>query len=157
MGQARMRTVLRVFLWVVGVLALLMSAAIVRSTVKGTVVWYVSIPNVSFQTDGKPSNAWLHQETKGRPMILTRRVNQRHESYLITPPTGRRGGDVSPCGQWTAPRLPVFPVPTGGWEPLYCFEPLPEGQKPPAQDVVFGMHSVSFNADDGSRITARWK
>src|ERR1035441_7190093 len=26
------------------------------------------------------------------------------------------GGDVSPCGQWTAPRLPVFPFPTGGWE-----------------------------------------
>jgi hypothetical protein len=69
------RTLLKILLLVVGVLVVLMSAVLVRSTATGMIVWYISVPSTSIQTDGKPSAAWLHREAKGLEMILTRNVN----------------------------------------------------------------------------------
>jgi hypothetical protein len=42
-------------------------------------------------------------------LFLTRRDKSKADSYMISIPQGRQGF-VSNCNDWTAPKLPVFPI-----------------------------------------------
>jgi hypothetical protein len=120
------------------------------------VAWYFVDPNAKVTVDGRKVHGWLHRGNHGQTLFLTRNNGRRRESYMI----GIGGqGSVSDCGNWTAPRFPVFPL--GDVSPPCLWivdsnEKPNTGEAPPSRKLVAGTDFVEFTADDGSRIRVSW-
>jgi len=141
--------------------ALLVTLVVVREAFWGHGTWYFIVPNARLTVDGRPSEGWLHVRTydRGRVMFVTRRSDGKVESYLTTLEKGEKGY-VWPCGDWTAPDFPFFPI--GDVNPPCTFftvaEEEPSQPKPKAvnRELRVGPGFVEFTADDGKRVRASW-
>jgi hypothetical protein len=130
---------------------------VARETSSPYTAWYFVIPTARFTVDGRPVQGWLHQGNHERNLFLTRRKMGNVESYLIVLPRDGQGS-VSSCGNWTAPRLPAFPIgdlnpPCWTWQAAEDPTPRPN---PQPRKIASGEHFVEFTADDGSRIRGSW-
>ena len=126
---------------------------IVHAAFSPYTAWYFRLSDARFTVDGKEVRGSLHRGNRGQTLFLTRRDKSKAESYMISIPQGRRGF-VSNCGNWTAPRLTVFPIGDVN-PPCWAFS---DGETStlarPNRNLVLGVRSIEFTADDGSRITA---
>ena len=120
-------------------------------------VWYFVIPSARLTVDGRLEQGWIHRANHGKNLFLTRRKNGKAESYSIALSHDVQGS-VSSCGNWTAPRFPVFPI--GDLNPpcwtVYAAEDLTPRANFPVRRLATGEHFVEFTADDGSRIKGSW-
>lgn len=124
-------------------------------------VWYFIVPSARLTVDGGPSEGWLHvrRDDRGKIMFVTRRSGGKAESYMIVLEKGRQGR-AWPCGDWTAPHFPLFPI--GDVNPPCTFftvagqEPAQPKPKPVNRELRSGPDYVEFTADDGKRIRASW-
>src|SRR5712692_7914106 len=95
-------------------IGVLFTLLVVREAFFSYTVYLLIVPSARISTDGKPTSGWLHRGGRGRLLILTRNSSGNRESYWIELPN-ERGGFVSLCGGWTAPRFPLIPI--GDWGP----------------------------------------
>ena len=120
-------------------------------------VWYFVVPSARITVDGRLEQGWLHRGNHGKNLFLTRRKMGNVESYLILLPDNGQG-NVSSCGNWTAPRFPAFPIGDVN-PPCWTFhaadDPTPRVNLP-ARKLASGERFVEFTADDGNRIRGSW-
>jgi len=129
------------------VLTVLLTLLVTYSLHSPYTAWYSRVGNARLTVDGKDARGSLHRGNRGETFFVTRRDKSKTESYSISVlPSGQ--GFVSNCANWTAPRLPVFPI--GDVNPP-CWT-VSNGDR----NLVVGTKSLQFTADDGSRITASW-
>jgi len=135
----------------------LLALVIVREAFFSMTSYYVIVPGAKLFTDSKAAAGWLHRGGKGQSFIVTRIVSGRRESYFIQYP-GEKGGWVSGCGNWTAPRFPL--VATGDFNPPCLLVGIvgsdPPKTTPPERSPVFESRSVAFIADDGTGLKVLW-
>jgi hypothetical protein len=135
----------------------LFGIVIIREIFSPYTAWYFVVPGARLTVDGRQEQGWLHRGNHERNMFLTRRKEGKVESYLILIPRDGQGS-VSSCGNWTAPRLPVFSI--GDVNPPCWTFYAAEDQTPklnlPARKLASGDNFVEFTADDGSRIRGSW-
>jgi hypothetical protein len=120
-------------------------------------VWYFVIPGARLTVDGRQEQGWLHHGNRGKNLFLTRRKAGNAETYLITLPLDEKGS-VSSCGNWTAPRFPVFPIGDVNppcWTSYAAEDPTPRVNLP-ARKLASGERFVEFTGDDGGRIRGSW-
>lgn len=117
--------------------------------------WYFRVSDARLTVNGKEVRGSLHRGNRGQTLFLTRRDKSKAESYMISIPQDRQGF-VSNCGSWTAPSLIAFPIGDVN-PPCWIFS---DGEAStlgrPNRNLVLGVRSIEFTADDGSRITAFW-
>jgi hypothetical protein len=146
-----MRTMLKVLAALVVAAILFVAWRTVVLTSDGEIPWFASERQSTILVGGKPSEGWLHRERKyGQVMIVTRKIFGKRESYFVVLPPTRKSGWVSNCSDWTAPHFPLFPL-----LDVTCDHPDRMNQSD--RRLAFGDGSLSFVADDGSLIEARWK
>jgi hypothetical protein len=136
----------------------LLGIVVTREIFSGYTVWYFVVPSARLTVDGRLEQGWLHRGNHGENLFLTRRKGENVESYLIMLPRDRQGS-VSSCGNWTAPRSPVFPIGDVNppcWTFYAAEDPTPRAILP-ARELASGEHFVEFTADDGSRIKVSWR
>jgi hypothetical protein len=135
----------------------LVGVVIIHEIISPYTPWYFVVPNARLTVDGEQAQGWLHRGNHRETLFLTRCDVTKAESYLIWVPHGGHGA-VWSCGNWTAPRFPVFPI--GDVNPPCLTFTFGEGSTPkailPARHLVLGTDFVEFTADDGSRIKASW-
>jgi hypothetical protein len=116
--------------------------------------WYFIVPTAHLTVDGRPVHGWLHRGSHAKVLFLTRQVKGKSESYMVGLRDSRPRLVLS-CGAWTAPRLPAFPV--GDVNPPCLFaSSAADSPLLPDRNLLVGLDSVEFTADDGSRIKATW-
>jgi len=138
-------------------LLLVFAIAIGHEIFSSYTTWYFRVPNVRLTVDGKEVQGWLHRGNHGQNMFLTRRDKVKAESYLISLPRDNQRM-VWSCGDWTAPRFPVFPIGDVN-PPCWTFsigESSAPTPTPPPRNIAVGTSFVEFTADDGKRIKASW-
>ena len=150
--NSRVKTALKFAL----VLLLALSAlVIVDAAYSPYTAWYFRVSDVRLTVNGKEVRGSLHRGNRGQTLFLTRRDKSKAESYMINIPQGRQGFVLN-CGSWSAPRLIVFPIGDVN-PPCWTFS---NGEAStlarPNRNLILGVRSIEFTADDGSRITAFW-
>ena len=130
-------------------IASLFALLVVREAFFSNAVYFVMVPGAKLSADGKPAVGWLHRGGKGQLLILTRSVSGKRESYWISRP-GERGGWASGCGDWKAPKSPLFVIGDVNPPCLVVTTETPS-ETPPKRSPVFGPRSVEFYAGDGTR------
>jgi hypothetical protein len=148
----------RTLTWGATASALLVCGLLAYATVRGRLMWFRSLQSVVITDDGKAITGSLHHSEAGPTVVLTRRLPQRTESYWIVLP-GDRPGNVSSCGEWSAPGLPVFFI---SILTPPCFFPIKEGSgskpsEPSDRKLVVTRSTLAFLADDGKQIQTSWK
>lgn len=132
----------------------LVASITVREAFFGYTAYFVIVPGAKVSTDGKRSEGWLHRSSKGEVLILTRVISGRRESYLIRGP-GEKGGWISNCGNWSAPKFPLVAIGDVN-PPCIHIAGEPSTEKPSPRLPIFGLQFVEFTADDRKRIKAVW-
>ena len=99
-----MRSVAKARCLAIAVLILLIAVSLAYSTAHGYMIWWIR-SNGSVNVDGV-TNGYLHKEWSGRAWIVTRTDLQVKQSYLVSLYGSKH---VTYCGNWHAPRFPVFP------------------------------------------------
>jgi len=148
-----MRKTLSVTVLVFGVL---LALVVIREAFFSYTSYFVIVPWAKLYVDGKSVSGWLHKGGRARSYILTRSVIDLRESYWITTPDVK-GGRISSCGDWAAPRSPVIAI--GDVNPPCLSFAIAEHQAPREsveRKATFGPKFVEFTADDGSRVRASW-
>lgn len=148
----------RALAWGATATALLVIGLLIYATARGRLMWFRSLQGVVVTEDGKPVAGSLHHSKAGQAFILTRKLPQRTESYWIILP-GVRPGQVSACGEWSAPALPLFFI--SSLTPP-CFLPVEEGpglkpSGPSDRQLVVSRSTLTFVADDGKQLQASWQ
>jgi hypothetical protein len=134
------------------------SGVIGYATAKGRLLWFRAISDAVIRRDGKFVADAVHRSISGQALILTWQRPVGAESYWVALP-GARPVDVAGCGDWSAPRLPLFFVSTLAPP---CFRPIPEGPNarpdigPADRRVILSPGRLGFQANDGARIQASW-
>jgi hypothetical protein len=134
------------------VFTLLLAAAFTYSTAHGYMTWWFS-SNASVAVDGV-RNGYLHRNWEQSGVIITRVDSHPSQSYLV----GLSGKHVIHCGDWHAPRFPVFSI--GDVNPPCSF--FSNGSDMPiADDAVSSTLTarpgfVEFYTMTGRKVTASW-
>ena len=132
--------------------AMLLAAAFTYSTAHGYVTWWFS-SSAAVALDGVRSG-YLHRNWKQSAVIITRLDSRPRQSYLV----GLSGKHVIHCGDWHAPRFPVFSI--GDLDPPCSF--FSNGPDIPiADDAVSSTLTarpgfVKFYTVKGRKVTASW-
>jgi hypothetical protein len=87
----------------------LVALVIVQAALSPYAAWYFRASNARLTVDAKEVRGSLHRGNRGGILFLTRRDKSQAESYMTSISQGRKGV-VSNCGNWTVPRLTVFPA-----------------------------------------------
>ena len=153
-----MKRIGRTLAWGTTATTLFVIGLLVYATANGRLLWFRSLQGVVITEDGKAVVGSLHQSKAGHAFILTRRLPQKTESYWIVLP-GDRPGNVSGCGEWSAPGLPLFFI--SSLTPP-CFLPSKEGPGstpygPSDRRLVVGHSTLAFVADDGKQLQSSWQ
>jgi hypothetical protein len=163
--RLRMRIARNVMFVLIAAVVLFVAYRLVVLTQSDELLWFVIDRSGALVADGRPAEGWLHRESKGRFLLVTRnRHDGRRQSYLITFPPDQNKTYVQSCGNWTAPQFPLFPflvrssefVLCLGWQDVDDWPAFWQSQ-PPDQHVVVGAHSVRFIVEDGNAVLASWK
>jgi len=136
------------------IVVMLIVGLLVLATVQGHVAWLVWSPS-RVTVNGKP-NGYVHTCAARSFLILTRTDGKQHQSYLISWRDRRR---LIHCGDWVAPRFPLFPMggdinpPCSGL--AYTWEVNPRDE---VADVPFLVRDgfVQFLTEGGNKIEANW-
>ena len=137
--------ILIVVLLIVGFLSL--------ETAHGRIGWLVWSPS-RVTVNGTP-NGYVHTCAARSFVIVTRTDGKRRQSYLISL---RERHFLIHCGDWVAPRLPIFAMggdvnpPCSGFTYLWEINPRDEV----ASDVVVHDGFVQFTTEGGNKIEAQW-
>jgi hypothetical protein len=135
------------------VVAAVLTLPFIYSTTHGYTTWWFW-RNATVTVNGNP-NGFLHRPLNGSVLILTRTDTSPHQSYLMSL-TGTKF--LIHCGEWSAPRWPVFPV--GDVNPP-CSAFSNGADDPRADNPVFATftvrsNSVEFTTTSGKHVKASW-
>ena len=150
----------KLFIRTASAVALLVAALLIYSIYDPYIAWFCRVSRATVTIDGKLEEGWLHRETRGRAFVLTHGSGQSKESYMVTVIEKGRGA-VWKCGDWIAPRFPVFSM--GDVNPP-CMNividdgtmPKPRTPDPPRRDLRFGDGFLEFTLADGRFVKATW-
>ena len=128
------------------------SVPFVYSTVRGYTEWWFW-RKATVTIDGT-FHGFVHTLRNNSAAIITRTDTSPRQSYLVSL-SGR--GSLIHCGEWSAPRFPVFPI--GDVNPPCLFS---DGVGNPKADygvpasLSVQSHAVEFTTVSGRKIKASW-
>lgn len=101
------------------------------------------------------SNGYLHKSWSGRAWIVTRTDSRPSQSYLVSLYGSKH---MHSCGDWHAPRLPVFPFgdvnpPCSGF--LTDYE-IQKADLPHSSTLSIGPSIIEFYTMGGKKVTVSW-
>ena len=134
-------------------LTLLVAIPLAYSTARGYTTWwfrsggYVAVDGIQ--------NGYLHRNSKLSAVIITRTDSNESLSYLVQ---YSRSKSLMNCGEWHAPRFPIFPIGDVN-SPCTFFFNGPDNQA--SDNAVFTTLSarpgfVEFCTVKGKKVTATW-
>ena len=130
---------------------------IVYSALDPYFTWYFRDFHSQIIVDGKPSQGRVHRDHSGGSLFVTRTDVHEAMTYMIIIAPETRG-HVWSCGDWVAPRFPIFGI--GDVNPPCWIFSNPSDAKPepvhPPSNLVTGSNFVEFTAYDGRRVRASW-
>jgi len=135
------------------VLALLVALPLAYSTAHGYMIWWIRSSG-SVRIDGV-SNGYLHKDWSGKAWIVTRTDSRPRQSYLVSLYGSKH---VAYCGDWHAPRFPVFPFgdvnqPCLG---LFTGSEIRKTDLPNSSTLSIGSSIIEFYTMGGKRVTVSW-
>ena len=138
------------------VLVILLAIPVTYSTARGyTQWWFMSSSHVAI--DGV-QGGYLHKNWSNSAVIITRTDSKRGQSYLVRISGEEVSQSMIYCGDWHAPRIPVFPIgdvnpPCMGF--LVDSDP-PDADRPRVSTLTAKQGFVDFSTVQGKRVTATW-
>jgi hypothetical protein len=134
------------------VFALLLAAAFTYSTAHGYMTWWFS-SSAAVAIDGV-RDGYLHRNWEHSAVIITRVDSHPRQSYLV----GLSGKHVIHCGEWHAPRFPVFSI--GDVNPPCSFfsngSDVSMGDDAVSSTLTARSGFVEFYTVKGRKVTASW-
>ena len=152
MQRARKRRIAQ-FLGMFAIMAVVLAAPIGYSTLRGYTSWWLGLRG-TVKVNGV-SGGYMHKNTEGTAIILTRTDTQPRQSYLIGL---SKPGLLLDCGGWSAPHSPVFAI--GDVNPPCSFfssrEADPKTDRPLAPTLFIQPKHLVFATTSGKRIEGLW-
>lgn len=135
------------------VLVLLLALPVTYSTAKGYTTWWFS-SKATVRINGA-SNGYLHRNWSGRAWIVTRTDLQPRQSYLVSLYGSKH---VIDCGDWHAPRLPIYPF--GDVNPpclgLLTDSEIQRADLPHSSTLSVEPNMIEFTTMSGKNVSVTW-
>ena len=148
-----MSTLLKALGWIVLAGVLVVAAALIYSTSKGSTKWYFRVDG-HVTINGVETGGYMHANTQRTLLLVTRTDDLRPETYLVTLEDQKF---ISDCGVWHPIRFLPFPVsqlnppcsPSRVDDAKIQDAPLPA-------TLVRSPRSVQFSTASGKKVKAEW-
>lgn len=147
-----MKRLLQSLAWFVFLGILLVAAAMLYSTQRGSMTWYFRV-NGQVTVDGRRTTGYLHANTQKTALLLTRTDDATPETYLVPFEHNKLIWD---CGKWHPIRF--LPIAIGGLNPPCSgfADPAKLHDPPLAATLVRAPRLVEFSTASGRRIKGEW-
>lgn len=142
----------KIVLWGFITILVVFGIPLAYSTAQGYTIWYFGVLGPQVLLDGRPVEDRVHKGQNGLDVLVSRIEGGEAVTYTVILPN-RHVGPRCPSAPW-------FPIFAEG-DLLYgnCIGIASEDSEPynpPARNLAIGERFVSFVADDGKRVEARW-